>query len=128
MNEKILTLKLQLERMFAAPFVAQLGKGHVDGVYALAKDPTSLERFASASGDGVVKVWDLVSREEIWQTTAHENVVKSIAWKDTKLVSCAADRTIQIWDPYNTQSGAQPSASIMVWNSPLTFPRRTECL
>ena len=47
----------KLERMFAAPFVGQLGRGHVDGVYSLAKDPSSLERFASGSGDGVVKVW-----------------------------------------------------------------------
>jgi hypothetical protein len=43
----------KLERMFAAPFVAQLGEGHVDGVYTIAKDPESLERFASGSGDGV---------------------------------------------------------------------------
>ena len=28
-----------------------------DGVYTMAKDPESLERFASGSGDGVVKVW-----------------------------------------------------------------------
>ena len=28
-----------------------------DGVYTMAKDPDSLERFASGSGDGFVKVW-----------------------------------------------------------------------
>ena len=55
----------KLERMFAAPFVAQLGRGHVDGVYTLAKDPNALDRFASGSGDGVLKVWDLPSREEV---------------------------------------------------------------
>ncbi|KAK5004344.1 Protein sof1, partial [Cryomyces antarcticus] len=58
----------KLDRMFAAPFLAQLGDGHVDGVYTMAKDPTSLERFASGSGDGVVKVWDLTNREEVWTT------------------------------------------------------------
>ncbi|KAG7004309.1 protein SOF1 [Physcia stellaris] len=62
----------KLDRMFASPFIAQLGKGHVDGVYTMAKDPQSLERFASGSGDGVVKVWDLTSREEIFNTQAHE--------------------------------------------------------
>ena len=45
----------KLERMFAAPFIAQLGKGHVDGVYTMAKDPESLQHFASGSGDGIVK-------------------------------------------------------------------------
>lgn len=44
----------KMERMFAQPFIAQLGEGHVDGVYSLAKDPQSVERFASGSGDGLV--------------------------------------------------------------------------
>ncbi|KAH0496337.1 hypothetical protein TgHK011_003705 [Trichoderma gracile] len=69
---------VKLERMHAAPFIAQLGRGHVDGVYSIAKDPNSLERFSSGSGDGVVKVWDLASREEVWQASAHENIVKGL--------------------------------------------------
>jgi len=101
-----------MERMFAAPFIAQLGKGHVDGVYTLAKDPNSLQRFASGSGDGIVKVWDLTSREEIWNTQAHENIVKGMSWtRDKKLLTCAADRTIKLFDPYNTPSGAAPAAT-----------------
>lgn len=91
----------KLERMFAAPFICQMGKGHVDGVYSMAKDPSSLERFASGSGDGIVKVWDLVSREEIWNAQAHENIVKGMAWtRDRKLLTCASDRTIKLFDPY----------------------------
>ncbi|KAI1005828.1 hypothetical protein K3495_g2399 [Podosphaera aphanis] len=102
----------KLERMFAAPFIAQLGKGHVDGVYTMAKDPNSLQRFASGSGDGVVKVWDLTSREEIWNTNAHENIVKSLCWtKDQKLLTCATDRYIKLFDPYNTPSAASPLAT-----------------
>lgn len=103
-----------MERMFAAPFVAQLGNGHVDGVYCLAKDPNSLERFASGSGDGVVKVWDLASREQTWQAQAHENVVKGVCWtSDKKLLSCASDRTIKLFDPYNSASEAPPSATYL---------------
>ncbi|KAL8712631.1 MAG: hypothetical protein Q9220_003162 [cf. Caloplaca sp. 1 TL-2023] len=99
----------KLERMFAAPFVAQLGKGHVDGVYTMARDPESLERFASGSGDGVVKVWDLTSRDEIWQTTAHDNIVKGMCWtRDRKLLTCASDKTIKVSDPYNTSPGTKP--------------------
>ncbi|KAI9746018.1 MAG: rRNA-processing protein sof1 [Claussenomyces sp. TS43310] len=100
----------KMERMFAAPFLAQMGRGHVDGVYTMAKDPNSLERFASGSGDGVVKVWDLTNREEIWNGTAHENIVKSMCWtKDQKLLTCASDRTIKLFDPYNTPSGIAPT-------------------
>ncbi|KAI6244502.1 hypothetical protein HI914_07376 [Erysiphe necator] len=102
----------KLERMFAAPFITQLGKGHVDGVYTMAKDPQSLQRFASGSGDGVVKVWDLISREETWNTTAHENIVKGLCWtNDKKLLTCASDRYIKLYDPYHTPSGAMPLAT-----------------
>lgn len=95
--------------MFAAPFVGQLGSGHVDGVYSMAKDPGSLQRFASGSGDGVIKVWDLTSREEVWQTRAHENIVKGMCWTgDRRLVSCAADKTVKVWDPYSTSAAQSP--------------------
>jgi WD repeat and SOF domain-containing protein 1 len=98
-----------MERMFAAPFVAQLGNGHVDGVYTLAKDPGSLDRFASGSGDGVVKVWDLSNRDEVWQAQAHEAIVKGMCWtSDRKLLSCASDRTIKLFDPYNSASETSP--------------------
>ncbi|KAF2753668.1 WD40 repeat-like protein [Pseudovirgaria hyperparasitica] len=99
----------KLERMFAAPFIAQLGNGHVDGVYSIAKDPSSLDRFASGSGDGVVKVWDLPTRNETWQAQAHENIVKGICWtRDKKLLSCGSDKTVKLFDPYNTDSNTAP--------------------
>ncbi|TAQ90144.1 hypothetical protein B7494_g1561 [Chlorociboria aeruginascens] len=108
----------KLERMFAKPFIAQLGRGHVDGVYTMAKDPNSLQRFASGSGDGIVKVWDLTSREEIWNGTAHENIVKGMAWtRDQKLLTCASDRTIKLFDPYNTPSRSVPSATWLGTNA-----------
>jgi DDB1- and CUL4-associated factor 13 len=108
----------KMERMFAAPFIAQLGKGHVDGVYTMAKDPISLQRFASGSGDGIVKVWDLTSREEIWNAQAHENIVKGMCWtRDQKLLTCAADRTIKLFDPYNTPSGTAPVATWLGTNA-----------
>lgn len=80
----------------------------------MAKDPESLQRFASGSGDGVVKVWDLTSREEIWNTQAHEGTVKGMCWtKDKKLLSCASDKSIKLFDPYNTASGTAPLATYL---------------
>ncbi|KAF2803195.1 small nucleolar ribonucleoprotein complex subunit [Mytilinidion resinicola] len=100
----------KMERMFAAPFLASLGTGHVDGVYCFAKDPESLDHFASGSGDGVVKVWDLASRDEIWQSQAHENMVKGMCWtRDKRLLTCGTDKTVKLFEPYN--SGSSPTAT-----------------
>lgn len=100
--------------MFASPFIGQLGTGHVDGVYTLAKDPLSLQHFASGSGDGVVKVWDLTSREETWTARAHEGIVKGMCWThDRKLLTCAADKTIKLFDPYHTPSTSPPLSTIL---------------
>lgn len=98
---------VKMERMFAQPFICQLGQGHVDGVYQLAKDPSSLNMLASASGDGVVKVWDLESREQKWHASAHANIVKGLTWtKDQKLLSCGTDRKIHLFDPSTAAESA----------------------
>jgi DDB1- and CUL4-associated factor 13 len=105
---------VKMERMFAAPFIAQLGEGHVDGVYSMAKDPGSLERFASGSGDGVIKVWDLPSRDQIWQARGHDNIVRGMCWTpERKLLSCATDKTVKMWDPYNGEEKARPLATYL---------------
>lgn len=110
---------VKLKRMHAAPFVGQLGRGHVDGVYSMAKDPTSLQRLASGSGDGVVKVWDLTDRREAWHAAAHDGIVKGLSWtRDAKLLTCAADRAVKLFDPHHTPAGAAPVSS---WLGPGAF-------
>ena len=100
--------------MFAAPFIGQLGNGHVDGIYSLAKDPASLHRLASGSGDGVIKVWDLTSRGEAWRTRAHDNIVKDLCWTpERKLLSCATDKTVKLWDPSDGPEGRPPLATYL---------------
>lgn len=91
-----------------------MGDGHVDGVYSMAKDPGSLDRFASGSGDGVVKVWDLPTREEVWNTQAHENMVKGVCWTpDRKLLSCGSDKTVKLFEPYNSSPESPPLATYL---------------
>jgi WD repeat and SOF domain-containing protein 1 len=93
----------KMERMFAKPFLAQLGNGHVDGVYSFAKDLRRLDRVASGSGDGEVKIWDLTDRKEVMTVRAHEGIVKGLCFTsvggDQRLLSCASDRTVKMWDP-----------------------------
>lgn len=104
--------------MFAAPFLAQLGDGHIDGVYALAKDPRSLSRVASGSGDGEVKIWDLADRSQLRSVKAHDGIVKglcftNLAGESQRLLSCASDRTVKLWDPYATDAGNVPVATYL---------------
>jgi WD repeat and SOF domain-containing protein 1 len=115
----------KLERVFAAPFITQLGRGHEDGVYAFAKDPNSLERFASGSGDGVVKVWDLSDQSEIWRTQAHSGIVKSMAWtRDRKLLSCSNDKAIKYAVPTMCQTPIFLYLRMAVFRHLLTTDRR----
>lgn len=107
--------------MFAQPFIGQLGNGHIDGVYTMAKDPTSLNRFASGSGDGEVKIWDLIDRKEVATYAAHQGMVNGIAFtatsgdasaRDQRLLSCGVDRSVKLWDP-NAVTGSTPLATYL---------------
>ena len=70
----------KMERMFAKPFVGQLGRGHVDGVYCLAKDLRALDRVASGSGSGEVKLWNLADRSEQLSVRAHDGIVRGLCF------------------------------------------------
>lgn len=118
---------VKLQKIFAKPFVGQLGNGHVDGVYALAKDEHLLTRCASGSGDGVLKVWDIAERTEIASVNAHKGTIRGLcfvaanrasnssngstqgrksAYKlksgnaeehSTGILSCASDGLVKLW-------------------------------
>ncbi len=101
---------VKLERLFAAPFVGQLGVGHADGVYEIATHPESLSKFASASADGIVKTWDLTTREEVWHTQAHDGVVKGLCWtREGHILTCARDGAKLFVD--QAKDGAPPIAT-----------------
>lgn len=56
----------------------------------------------------------MTTREEIWNTQGHENIVKGLCWTpERKLLSCASDKTIKLWDPYNSTPEAPPMASYL---------------
>lgn len=89
----------KMERMFAQPFVGQLGRGHVDGVYLIARDPKLLRMVALGSGDGSVKVWDALAREEHTLLMAHHGMVSGLVVSpQQQLLLCGADKTIKVWD------------------------------
>ncbi|KAK9449109.1 WD40-repeat-containing domain protein [Limtongia smithiae] len=89
----------KLSRVFAQPFVGQLGHGHIDGVYCLAKNIKRINAIASGSGDGIIKYWDLTTREEAVSLKAHHGIVKGLAVTlDGNMLSCGMDNTVKLWD------------------------------
>lgn len=89
----------KMERMFAQPFVGQLGDGHRDAVYSIAPDFDLLGRVASGSGDGVVKYWNVKSRKEYASFKAHDGRVSGLVVRrgGDGIISCGYDKSIKIW-------------------------------
>lgn len=96
----------KLERMFAKPFVGQLGYGHRDGVYVVAKNYHALNKLATASGDGVVKYWNMSTREELCSFKAHYGLVTGLCVtpqhlsknkNENYMLSCGDDKMIKLW-------------------------------
>ncbi|KAI5967327.1 sof1 [Candida margitis] len=88
----------KLERMFAQPFIGQLGDGHRDGVYVLAKNYHSTNQFASGSGDGVIKYWNLTSRQETASFRAHYGMCTGLViTPKNQMLSCGDDKSIKLW-------------------------------
>ncbi|ODV86738.1 hypothetical protein CANARDRAFT_6310 [[Candida] arabinofermentans NRRL YB-2248] len=89
----------KMERMFAQPFIGQLGNGHRDGVYSIAKNFKTVNKIATGSGDGVIKYWDLTSRNEAYSFKAHYGMVSGlVVTPDHKMLSCGADKTVKLWN------------------------------
>jgi len=58
------------------------------------------ERFASATGEGMIYVWDARRWEKLYALTGHTKWIKSIAFRPDgqQLVSVSADKTARVWD------------------------------
>lgn len=88
----------KLERMFAQPFVGQMGDGHRDGIYCISKNFKATNQVASGSGDGVIKYWNMTSRAEALSFKAHHNMVTGLAITPRRgMLSCGDDKTIKLW-------------------------------
>jgi WD40 repeat protein/tRNA A-37 threonylcarbamoyl transferase component Bud32 len=87
-----------LHRLFRIRQLATL-HGHADSVLSVAISPDG-SRIASASADGIVKVWDRRSQREIHTLRGHAAAIKVVAFSPDgrKLASGSDDGDVRLWD------------------------------
>eukprot|EP01103_Thecamoeba_quadrilineata_P008516 TRINITY_DN18253_c0_g1_i1.p1 TRINITY_DN18253_c0_g1~~TRINITY_DN18253_c0_g1_i1.p1 ORF type:complete len:459 (-),score=61.34 TRINITY_DN18253_c0_g1_i1:166-1512(-) len=87
----------KLERVFAKPFISALS-GHNDGVFSLARDPTTVNVLLSGSCDGEVKIWHLSTHTAIHSIPkAHTGFVRGLISYGNSFLSCGDDNQIKHW-------------------------------
>lgn len=74
-------------------------KAHSDTVFDLALTPEA-GLVATAGGDKLIKVWELVSQREVARLEGHLGAVYGVAFSTNahELVSVAADKQLKLWD------------------------------
>jgi WD40 repeat protein/serine/threonine protein kinase len=77
---------------------------HDAPVFSAAISPDG-ERIASASQDGVTKIWDARTGRELQRFHAHEDHARSVAYSPDGrfLASGGWDRTVRVWDVHTDQ-------------------------
>ena len=90
----------KIDRMFAKPLIGNLGNGHQDAVYKTAISRKALLPMLSGAADGVVKLWDLATREQMVELNAHSRAVSGLVFgteDHQDFYSCSPDGMIRRW-------------------------------
>ena len=70
--------------------------GHEQQARTLAFDGE--DRLASGGGDGVVRYWDLETREPLFELRGHQRPVHAVSFAEGRLISSSEDETVRSWE------------------------------
>ena len=75
-------------------------RGHTGSVLSLEYSPDGA-RIATAGMDGTVRIWNPVTREELYTLRGHKSFVNNVCFSKggRLLISASADGTVKFWDP-----------------------------
>ncbi len=94
-------------RVFAADNGSPLNAwpAHGDAINALAITPEG-GRLATAGGDKLIKLWEMISQTEIARYEGHAGAVSGVAFNAdaTEMFSLGADKQIKLWDVKSRES------------------------
>lgn len=133
---------VKLERLFAKPFLGQLGGGHKDGIYCLSKHGKCLTALVSGSADGSVALWDLgaieganvtaggvlnINKPRLALEQAHAAFVRGVSFLHNQseanaFLSCADDGLVKLWD---SRGDVQKDASTTAFQYVVSQKKKT---
>mmetsp|Transcript_3709 Transcript_3709/g.10168 ORF Transcript_3709/g.10168 Transcript_3709/m.10168 type:complete len:462 (+) Transcript_3709:135-1520(+) len=89
---------VKLNRMFAKPFLCAM-QGHRDGVYSIARHPTSLTTLVSGAGDGEIRIWNVASQTCASHAVVHSGIVRGLCFSPNgdSVLTCSSDKTVKRW-------------------------------
>ena len=78
---------------------------HADSIYDLAVSPDG-GMLATAGGDKVIKLWEMISQREIARLEGHAGTVTGVGFNTngTELVSVSVDKQFKVWDVKTRES------------------------
>jgi len=75
-------------------------EGHTGPVWAVALSPDG-SLLAFASGDKIVRLWDLTTSQEVQTLQGHTSFVRAVVFSHdgSLLTSTSGDKTVRLWNP-----------------------------
>lgn len=59
----------KITRTLARPFLFTCSPSHIDGIYGIAKSRNDISLFSSISGDGEIKLWNMITHKPLFSFT-----------------------------------------------------------
>ena len=94
---------------------------------SVAWHPSGLQ-FVASGADGIARIWDLQTLEEVNQLIGHDGAVSDVDWSPdgTQILTASLDQTARVWQV--EIEGLLDLAESMILRDPPEFTAQERCL